>query len=75
MDKRLLYQSMNFARTSEQLQPFIAYLREELETKRDLLLTLTDPALIHVTQGKALMLREVLTLIEDSSRLLGKVVK
>lgn len=67
-----LYQSMNVIRTSDQLEPFRQWLKDQREQSRDRLETLTGDALL-IEQGNARVYKTILEQIENAHKFLEKI--
>ena len=72
MDKRALYETCLRLNVSHDLAPFKLWLTYELENNRDILMTAVGDGFLR-TQGRALMLKEIVDLLEQSSTLLEKM--
>ena len=70
-EPKFLHEAALRIRNDPQLAPFVEWLRHQREAKRDLLET-ADDDIVQRVQGEASSLRSVISLIEDSPRVLEK---
>lgn len=68
----VLYQCLNVIRTSDNLEPFRQWLKDQREVSRDRLETLSGDALL-IEQGNARAYKLIYELIENAPKFLEKI--